>query len=186
MNLSMISKGLLIALPMLALGACSSTSDADAEAQRIANQAAADAAAAAQQAAQDAVQTDTIQAIELTGEEKLVEMYTSAILETTINFEFDQSVISPEYALILDAHAKYLINNPDKSLTIEGNADELGTPEYNIALGERRGLSVSTYLENMGVPASQMSVVSYGEEKPVNLGHNEAARAENRRAELVY
>jgi len=185
MNRSMITKGLLIALPMLALGACSSTSDADAEAQRIADQAAADAAAA-QQAAQDAVQTDTIQAIELTAEEQLVEMYTSAILETTINFEFDQSVITPQYALILDAHAKYLINNSDKSITIEGHADELGTPEYNIALGERRGLAVSTYLENMGVAASQITVVSYGEEKPVNLGHNEAARAENRRAELVY
>ena len=92
----------------------------------------------------------------------------------------------PEYALILDAHSKYLINNTDKTITVEGHADELGTPEYNIALGERRALAVSTYLENMGVAASQITVVSYGEEKPVNLGHNEMARTENRRAELVY
>lgn len=177
----MISKGLLIALPMLALGACSSTTDADAEAaaRLLAEQ-------AARQAAQDAIQTDTIQGIELTDEQKLVEKYTSAILETTIRFEFDKSVVSPQYAVILDAHSKYLIDNPEKSITVEGNADELGTPEYNIALGERRGLAVSTYLENMGVAASQITVVSYGEEKPVNLGHNEAARAENRRAELVY
>ena len=180
----MISKGLLIALPMLALGACSSTTDADAEAA--AKLQAEQAAAAAKKAAEDAVQTDTIQAIALTAEEKLVEQYTSAILETTINFEFDKSVISPKSATILDAHAKYLVNNTDKSITVEGHADELGTPEYNIALGERRGLAVSTYLENMGVSASQITVVSYGEEKPVNLGHNEAARAENRRAELVY
>lgn len=181
MNLSMISKGLLIALPMLALGACSSTTDADAEAaaRLLAEQ-------AARQAAQDAIQTDTIQGIELTDEQKLVEKYTSAILETTIRFEFDKSVVSPKYAVILDAHSKYLIDNPEKSITVEGNADELGTPEYNIALGERRGLAVSSYLENMGVAASQITVVSYGEEKPVNLGHNEAARAENRRAELVY
>ena len=177
----MISKGLLIALPMLALGACSSTTDADAEAaaRLLAEQ-------AARQAAQDAIQTDTIQGIELTDEQKLVEKYTSAILETTIRFEFDKSVVSPKYAVILDAHSKYLIDNPEKSITVEGNADELGTPEYNIALGERRGLAVSSYLENMGVAASQITVVSYGEEKPVNLGHNEAARAENRRAELVY
>jgi len=181
MKFSMISKGLLIALPMLALGACSSTTDADAEAA-----ARLQAEAAARQAALDSVQTDTIQAIELTDEQKLVEKYSSAILETTIRFGFDQSVVSPQYAVILDAHSRYLVDNPEKSITVEGNADELGTPEYNIALGERRGLAVSTYLENMGVAASQITVVSYGEEKPVNLGHDEMARAENRRAELVY
>ena len=181
MKFSMISKGLLIALPMLALGACSSTTDADAEAA-----ARLQAEAAARQAALDSVQTDTIQAIELTDEQKLVEKYSSAILETTIRFGFDQSVVSPQYAVILDAHSRYLVDNPEKSITVEGNADELGTPEYNIALGERRGLAVSTYLENMGVAASQITVVSYGEEKPVNLGHNEMARTENRRAELVY
>jgi peptidoglycan-associated lipoprotein len=181
MKFSMISKGLLIALPMLALGACSSTTDADAEAA-----ARLQAEAAARQAALDSVQTDTIQAVELTDEQKLVEKYSSAILETTIRFEFDKSVVSPQYAVILDAHSRYLVDNPEKSITVEGNADELGTPEYNIALGERRGLAVSTYLENMGVAASQITVVSYGEEKPVNLGHDEAARAENRRAELVY
>jgi len=184
MNLSKISKGLLIALPMLALGACSSTSDADAAAaaQREADRAAAEA----QRLAEEAVQTETLNAIELTDEEKLVEQYTNAILKTTIQFEFDKSVISPEYATILDAHAKFLVNNTDKSITVEGHADELGTPEYNIALGERRGLAVSTYLENMGVAASQISVVSYGEEKPANFGHDEMARAENRRAVLVY
>jgi len=180
MNLSIISKSLLIALPMLALGACSSNTDADTEsvATEETNQVATEAT--------DTVQTDTIEAIELSPEEQLVEKYTSAILSTTINFEFDKSLILPEYAEILDAHAKLLVDNPDKSITVEGHADEKGTPEYNIALGERRGLAVSTYLENMGVAESQISVVSYGEEKPVNTGHDEAAWSENRRAELVY
>lgn len=173
----MISKGLLIALPMLALGACSSTSDADAEAQRQAE--------LARLAAENA-QTEAVDAIELTDEQKLVAQYSDAILQTTIKFKFDQSVISPEYATILDAHAKFLVDHSDKSITIEGHADELGTPEYNIALGERRGLAVSTYLENMGVATSQLSVVSYGEEKPADYGHDEAARSENRRAVLDY
>lgn len=179
MKLSIISKSLLIALPMLALGACSSTSDIDAESAET------NATQAVEQVVED-VQTNTIEVIELTAEEQLAQLYTDAILKTTIQFEFDKSLIMPEYALILDAHAKYLINNTDKAITVEGHADELGTPEYNIALGERRALAVSTYLENMGVAASQITVVSYGEEKPVNLGHNEMARTENRRAELVY
>jgi len=177
MKLSTISKSLLIALPMLALGACSSTSDVES--------AKTNSTYAAEPVVDD-VQTNTIEAIELTAEEQLAQLYTDAILKTTIQFEFDKSLIMPEYALILDAHSKYLINNTDKTITVEGHADELGTPEYNIALGERRALAVSTYLENMGVAASQITVVSYGEEKPVNLGHNEMARTENRRAELVY
>ena len=182
MNLSIISKSLLIALPMLALGACSSNSDIDAESAQTNGAEAVET----DTAIDNSVETDTIEAIELSAEEQLVEKYTNAILETTINFEFDKSLIMPEYATILDAHAKFLIDNNNKSITIEGHADEKGTPEYNIALGERRGFSVSTYLENMGVAASQITVVSYGEEKPVNPGHNESAWSENRRAELVY
>jgi peptidoglycan-associated lipoprotein len=69
---------------------------------------------------------------------------------------------------------------------VEGHADERGTPEYNIALGERRAKAVVTYLENLGVSSSQLSVVSYGEEKPVANEHTEAAFAKNRRAVLVY
>lgn len=182
MNFSMISKSLLIALPMLALGACSSVSETDTESGSTQTTTAAEV----QKPIDDTVQTNAIEAIELTAEEKLIEQYTAAILDTTINFEFDKSLIMPKYALILDAHAKFLIDNGTTSITVEGHADEKGTPEYNIALGERRALSVSTYLENMGVSTTQITVVSYGEEKPSALGHNEAAWADNRRAELVY
>ncbi|GLS91964.1 peptidoglycan-associated lipoprotein [Psychromonas marina] len=180
MNLSMISKSLLIALPMLALGACSSNSDSDAESAET-NKAATEAVEEV-----SVVETDVIVEVELTEEELMVQEYTAAILETTINFEFDKSAIAPRFTMILDAHAKYLVANPDTSIVIEGHADEKGTPEYNIALGERRANSVATYLENMGVAANQLSVVSYGEEKPVNFGHDAAAHAENRRAELTY
>tara|TARA_R110001583_G_scaffold64345_1_gene186972 strand:- start:1015 stop:1563 length:549 start_codon:yes stop_codon:yes gene_type:complete len=182
MNFSMISKSLLIALPMLALGACSSNSDSDADSSETNKN------AVIEQATTEAnnVETNVIEAVELTMEEQLVQEYTAAILETTIQFEFDKSTIAPRFTAVLDAHAKYLVNNPSKSLTIEGHADEQGTPEYNIALGERRGTSVATYLENMGVSSGQLTIVSYGEEKPVNFGHDLAAQAENRRAELTY
>ena len=72
------------------------------------------------------------------------------------------------------------------NVVIEGHADERGTPEYNIALGERRAKAVETYLMNMGVNGSQLSVVSYGEEKPMVKDRTEAAFAKNRRAVLVY
>lgn len=184
MNLSKISKSLLIALPMVALAACSSNSATDTES---AEQNTAPTSAQTETAAEnETVQTESVEAISLTEEEKLIEQYSSAILETTINFEFDKSTIAPEFALILDAHAKFLIDNADKSVTIEGHADEKGTPEYNIALGERRAIAVSNYLQNMGVAEAQIKVVSYGEEKPANFAHNEAAWAENRRAVLVY
>jgi len=179
MNLSKISKSLLIALPMIALGACSSNSATETESAE-------QTSATTQGATNDTVQTEAIDAIDLTSEEKLIEQYSSAILETTIQFEFDKSTILPEFALILDAHAKFLIDNNSKLVTVEGHADEKGTPEYNIALGERRAIAVSNYLQNMGVAESQINVVSYGEEKPANFGHNEAAWAENRRAVLVY
>ncbi|WP_028863007.1 peptidoglycan-associated lipoprotein Pal [Psychromonas aquimarina] len=183
MNLTMISKSLLIALPMLALGACSSNSETDAESTETTKAA---TEVAAEATADSTVQTDVVEAVELTEEELLVQEYTYAILETTINFAFDKSLIEPQYTKILDAHAKYLMDNQDKTLTIEGHADERGTPEYNIALGERRAQSVATYLENVGVSSSQLELVSYGEEKPVNFGHDAAAHAENRRAELTY
>ena len=180
MNLTMISKSLLIALPMLALGACSSTADIDSESVESATE------QAVETTVDSTVQTDTIEAVELTEQELMVEEYSDAILETTILFDFDKSMIRPEFIKILDAHASFLVANPEKSVTIEGHADEKGTPEYNIALGERRAMSVATYLESMGVALSQMNVVSYGEEKPVNLEHSAEAWAENRRAELAY
>ncbi|MFT6926432.1 MAG: peptidoglycan-associated lipoprotein [Psychromonas sp.] len=185
MNLSMISKSLLIALPMLALSACSSNSDTDSAAME-ANKAAMEQAAMEQAAAENNIETDGIQAIELTEEELMAKQYSDAILQKIIQFDFDNSMIKPEFTSILDAHAKYLVNNPEQKVTIEGHTDEKGTPEYNIALGERRAMSVSVYLENMGVSAGQISVVSYGEEKPLNFGHAEASWTDNRRAELVY
>ena len=184
MNLTMISKSLLIALPMLALGACSSTTDMDSESAESATEQAMEQVT--DTSVDNTVQTDMIEAVELTEEELMAQEYSDAILETTILFDFDNSMIRPEFIKVLDAHANFLVANPAKSVTVEGHADEKGTPEYNIALGERRAMSVATYLESMGVTSSQINVVSYGEEKLVNLEHSEAASVENRRAELAY
>lgn len=198
MNLSTISKSLLIALPMLALGACSTNADMDSESTESTTEQAVEKAAEAM--VDSTVQTDAMEAIELTEAElmskkaeltpeesdSITKKYTAAILDKTILFDFDKAMIRAEFTPILDAHAKFLVANPAKSVTIEGHADEKGTPEYNIALGERRAMSVATYLEGMGVSSSQINVVSYGEEKPANLAHSEAAWAENRRAVLAY
>ncbi|KEY91645.1 peptidoglycan-associated lipoprotein [Candidatus Photodesmus blepharus] len=103
-----------------------------------------------------------------------------------VYFAFDDFVITKNYEEMLSYHAAYLSKNTDVQLTIEGHADERGTPEYNIALGERRAKSVADYLQALGVQAEQISLVSYGEEKPILLGQSEDAYAKNRRAVLVY
>ena len=102
----------------------------------------------------------------------------------TVYFGFDKFNIEGEYVQILDAHAAYLNATPASKVVVEGNTDERGTPEYNIALGQRRADAVKSYLAQQG--ASNVSTVSYGEEKPAVLGHTEADYAKNRRAVLEY
>jgi peptidoglycan-associated lipoprotein len=103
-----------------------------------------------------------------------------------IFFTFDNSTIQPKYIEVLKAHAKYLTNHPDDTIKIEGHCDERGTPEYNIALGERRAKATMKYLQNLGVSKKQMTTISYGEEKPYVDESNSSAYAQNRRAVIVY
>ncbi len=110
----------------------------------------------------------------------------SPLYEKVVYFDFDRSEIRPEYVDTLRAHAEYLVNTPSARVVIEGHCDERGSREYNIALGERRANSVKRFLEAEGVSPAQLDTVSYGEERPVDPGHNEEAWAKNRRAELVY
>jgi peptidoglycan-associated lipoprotein len=166
MNLNKVLKGLLVAVPVLTLAACSSDNDAD----------------TTQATTNDVVQqtTDTSAADALRAELEALRQ------QNTIYFDFDKSEIRSEFASVLEAHAAFLKKTTTVSVTVEGHTDARGTPEYNIALGERRGQSVVKYLENLGVAAGQMSVVSYGEEKPMDAGNGEDAFAKNRRAVLVY
>uniref|UniRef100_A0A1A9UKD3 OmpA-like domain-containing protein n=1 Tax=Glossina austeni TaxID=7395 RepID=A0A1A9UKD3_GLOAU len=101
-------------------------------------------------------------------------------------FDLDKYNIKNEFTQILDAHSDFLRNNPSYKIIIEGHADERGTSEYNIALGERRAKSVKEYLQSKGVLEEQMKVISYGKEKPAVLGHDEMTYAKNRRVVLAY
>lgn len=101
-------------------------------------------------------------------------------------FEFDQAVLSPQALAALELHAVYLRNNPDRQVMVEGHTDERGTREYNLALGERRAVAVQTFLVSSGVRRVQITTVSYGEERPIDPAHTEAAWAKNRRAEVIY
>lgn len=104
----------------------------------------------------------------------------------TVYFNFDSSEILPDDRPIVLAHAKYLVAHPNVKVVLQGNTDERGTAEYNIALGERRAKAVSQLMQLQGVARSQIQVVSFGEEHPVALGHNEAAWRQNRRVDIVY
>lgn len=101
-----------------------------------------------------------------------------------IYFDFDRSDIKPEYRPVLERKAAWLKARPEYRVRIEGHCDERGTAEYNVALGEKRALSVRDYLAALGVPAKRMSTISYGEERPASQGEDEAAWAKNRRVEF--
>ena len=104
----------------------------------------------------------------------------------TVYFMLDSSEIMPDFIPVITAHAQYLVANPGQRMTLEGNADERGSREYNIALGEQRAKSVANMMKLKGVSENQLVIVSYGEEKPVAFGNDEEAWEQNRRVELVY
>lgn len=104
----------------------------------------------------------------------------------TIYFSFDSSRIKPEFADAIQAHAQYLADHSDVTLRLEGHTDERGTREYNVALGERRADSVEKALVLAGADAEQITTLSFGEERPAVMGHDEEAYAKNRRVELIY
>ncbi|HAD10656.1 MAG TPA: peptidoglycan-associated lipoprotein [Porticoccaceae bacterium] len=108
---------------------------------------------------------------------------TAGDVETVFYFDFDKSVLKPEALAALRIHAQRLLANP-VNVRVEGHADERGTREYNMALGERRGAAVKEFLMLQGVDGSLVEVISYGEERPLAMGSNEADWAVNRRAEL--
>ena len=111
---------------------------------------------------------------------------TTRLLARTFYFGYDRTVISPDDLAALEMHATILRNNRDRSVFIEGHCDERGTREYNLALGERRSDEVRKFLISAGVSPSQIETVSYGEERPEDPGHNDAAWARNRRAIMIY
>lgn len=110
----------------------------------------------------------------------------SPLAQRRLQFDYDSSAIRDEYRSLLEMHAQYLKNEKAAKVILQGHADERGSREYNLALGQRRSESVYKALNLLGVPDSQMEAVSLGEEKPVSEGHDENSWAQNRRAELLY
>ncbi|MGB9627664.1 MAG: peptidoglycan-associated lipoprotein Pal, partial [Thermodesulfobacteriota bacterium] len=111
-------------------------------------------------------------------------VFESSLLKD-IHFDFDKYNIRPQDAEILKENAALLKKYPKVKIQIEGHCDERGTNEYNMALGERRANSTKNFLISLGIPAERMTTISYGEERPVDPGHNEEAWAKNRRAHFI-
>ncbi|MGL5006282.1 MAG: peptidoglycan-associated lipoprotein Pal [Plesiomonas sp.] len=170
MQLNKVLKGLMLVLPVMAVAACSSNKSNENTDQVITPE-------------ENGVGNGSNG---MSAEEQARMMMQELQQNNIVYFGFDKYDIQPEFAQMLDAHATFLRDNPSYKVVVEGHADERGTPEYNIALGERRANAVKMYLQGRGVNADQVSIVSYGKEKPAVLGHTEDAYAKNRRAVLVY
>lgn len=110
----------------------------------------------------------------------------ACLRQRVVYFDLDQDALKPEFQAIMGCHAKYLRDRPSSRITLEGHADERGSREYNLGLGERRGNSVSSALQANGGSGTQLTTVSYGEERPVCTESSESCWAQNRRVEIVY
>ncbi len=104
----------------------------------------------------------------------------------SVYFDFDQYVVKSDYQSLVEAHAKFLTQHQDMKMLIQGNTDERGSREYNLALGQKRADAVKRALTALGAKESQVESVSLGEEKPKGSGHDEASWAENRRGDMLY
>lgn len=160
--------------------------DADAAA---AAKAAADQAAAAKAAADaEAARQAALEQARLDDQQRQQSALQAALdnfVNTDIYFEFDSAVLSPEGQAILREKAAYLGQNANLAVVIEGHCDERGTNEYNMALGERRALAAQAFLINLGIDGARLQPVSYGEERPIEMGSGEASWARNRRAHFA-
>ena len=110
----------------------------------------------------------------------------ACLRQRVVYFDLDQDALKPEFQNIVACHAKYLRDRPSARMTLEGNADERGSREYNVGLGERRGNAVSSSVQANGGSGGQITVVSYGEERPTCTDSSEDCWSRNRRVEIVY
>jgi peptidoglycan-associated lipoprotein len=139
-------------------------------------------AAEAEAAEQARIEAERIKAEE---EERALAEARMAFTDEDVYFEFDSATLLPAGQDILSEKAAYILSMSEASITVEGHCDERGTDAYNMALGERRAEAAKAFLVNLGVNPSQISTISYGEERPVDPGNSEEAWAKNRRASFV-
>jgi peptidoglycan-associated lipoprotein len=173
-------KKLVIGIVLLnLLAACASEKPKESEAPAPAPAPAAAAPAAAPAAAQASTPAPVVAVDPLNDPSNI-------LAKRSVYFPFDVSAVQDADKPLVEAHAKYLGTHPDRKVRLEGNADERGSNEYNLALGQRRAESVKKMLVLGGAKASQAETVSYGEEKPVASGHDEASWSQNRRTDIKY
>ena len=110
----------------------------------------------------------------------------SILAKRSIYFDFDRSNIKPEFNALVEAHAGYMNSHPSATIRVEGNCDERGSREYNLALGQRRADSLRKAMVLLGVSDKRIETISWGEEKPRAMGHDEAAWSQNRRDDIIY
>ncbi|WP_423198126.1 MULTISPECIES: peptidoglycan-associated lipoprotein Pal [unclassified Cupriavidus] len=167
----MLTKTLAIAA-LLALGACSSGVKLD------------DTAKAGAGGAQPGADGRAVQPVDVSRDP--LNDPNGPLAKRSVYFDFDSYTVKSDYQGMLSAHAQYLNANKGRKVLIQGNTDERGTSEYNLALGQKRAEAVRRSLGSLGVSDSQMEAVSLGKEKPKATGHDEASWAENRRADIAY
>jgi len=170
---------LVLPVVLAAMAGCSSTKLAEPAPVATAAPAAAQAAkpSAPAQPAQATVKTVTLHPLDDPE---------SSLAKRSVYFDFDSVLIHDTDRPLLEAHAKYLASSRAAKVSIEGNADERGGREYNLALGQKRAEAVLKSLQLLGVTTGEMEAISFGKEKPVDPGHDETAWAKNRRADLNY
>lgn len=196
MSMNKLGKFAVVGLSAAWLAGCSTTAtESDASASTLAesevstSEVASDANSGNSDAAFGAGQGSSLTSVIVEDDAPVVAQVQVDPLEgvaTVFYFDFDKSIVRPESREALAKHAQFLVANPDARVVLEGHADERGTREYNMALGERRAKAVSRYLTIQGVAGSQIETVSFGEEVPVAYGSNESSWQQNRRVEVRY
>jgi len=186
-NISMINKLYLLAFLALFVSACATTQGEEITEETIDITAVEDGDGSATpiEESTDGVMATPIADDDLTAEEMLEQTDTD-LANRTIYFEFDSAKLTDESLDILEVHGNFIADNGNVHVRLEGHADERGSREYNIGLGDRRAQSVRRVLLIQGASSDQIETVSYGEEQPVVSGHDEDAWAKNRRVELIY
>ncbi len=176
-----MSKIFLVAVVSLILAACSSQPPAPEQTGAKIE----DRTPAAVKVEAPQVKPVTPEPVELTGMAALRDPK-NILSKRSVFFDYDQYAIKDEFKPLLEAHGRFLVANPKVKMLIQGNADERGSREYNVALGQKRADAVKKMLSLLGAKEEQLESVSLGEEKPRNPGHDEAAWAENRRDDMLY
>lgn len=179
MSTTLLKQGLSLAFVLAFLAGCASTAPTDDESSADRDDTAAGTGSQVETGTAGREGIDTGEDDGMDGDEELEE------LDSIVYFDFDKATLKSDARALLLAHAERLKDNPT-DVRLEGHADERGSREYNMALGERRAKAVRDFLVLQGVNRSDLEVISYGEERPLALGSNESAWAQNRRVEIKY